>query len=494
MQVPYIIDSFRGGISDENNRGIRGSFKFGYGLDIHKRRDSLSCLYAMSNIVDSSVTTDLIRFAVTGIDGSTYGFGDTGRIYSIAGHTTDPVDNFIVADANGTVKGASAWTYYGAQSTAAYLVWTTNTSVARKSLPADAGWGNEEVNFKTILTASDWHPVKPAGGRLCIGNKENLATLDIEGSFAIDAMNIRPGNNIKAIEEKDDYVILGSEREDEAEEGHIWSWITTALNWVQKKRIPAKGVNSLVDAELLYMQAGASGEIWSSDFVNSVPLVSVPDGGQSNPGGSSIFDDRAVFGIYGTREDLNPGIYSYGRKMKDRPFVLGYDYRLTRNVANSIVSEIGAVWTAHNALFASWKTTDGSTTEYGVDMVSTTTRASARYEGLEFTGGSPHLKKHFTSAKVVMEPLPSGTSVSLLWKPNRTTTGGDSSAGAGWRYARAGGGSSTTYSTADSTEAEFVINDEARVFEIGVELNPSGSDTPEITAIIPYIERETKQY
>ena len=43
----YRIKSFRGGISDEEDKGIRGSFKFGQGLDIHKKIDSLSCQQAM---------------------------------------------------------------------------------------------------------------------------------------------------------------------------------------------------------------------------------------------------------------------------------------------------------------------------------------------------------------------------------------------------------------------------------------------------------------
>ena len=33
--IPYIIKSFRGGVSDESNKGVAGAYKFGYGLDIH---------------------------------------------------------------------------------------------------------------------------------------------------------------------------------------------------------------------------------------------------------------------------------------------------------------------------------------------------------------------------------------------------------------------------------------------------------------------------
>ena len=34
----YRIKSFRGGISDEEDKGIKGSFKFGQGLDIHIKK------------------------------------------------------------------------------------------------------------------------------------------------------------------------------------------------------------------------------------------------------------------------------------------------------------------------------------------------------------------------------------------------------------------------------------------------------------------------
>jgi hypothetical protein len=56
------------------------------------------------------------------------------------------------------------------------------------------------------------------------------------------------------------------------------------------------------------------------------------------------------------------------------------------------------------------------------------------------------------------------------------------------------GAISTTYSVTGSTEAEFIINDKAKVIEVGVELNPSGTSTPEITAIITYIGDKTDEH
>lgn len=493
--IPYLKDSFRGGISDENTRGVKGSFKYGYGLDIHKRRDSLSANYAMSNIGTSAIVNDLIRYSVNARDGSTYVFGSAGSIYAVAGNSQDPAVTFVYNDENGEIKGASEWKLSDGNN---YLMWTTNTSIARALLngSGDTPWaaGMATQNYKVTLDAADFHPMKNAAGVLSIGNGNFLATIDYAEAFNNAAMNLRPGNVVKCLEERDDYVLMGSERVDESEEGHIWSWITTALNWVQKKKIPVKGVNALIDTERLLLQGGVNGEIFYSDFAHTAPLNSVPSGGQVNSGGVAIYNDLALFGIYGATDNAQNGIYSYGRRMMNRPFALNHEYRLTRTVAGSTVSELGAVWVASTAVFASWKTTDGSTTEYGIDMVSTSTRATARIEGLEFTGGTPHLRKSYLSEKVVMEPLPSGTSVNVIYKPSRQATGGSSSAGAGWKYARVADGTGTTYSTLDSTEAEFIINESAKVFEIGAEITPSGSNTPEITALVGYLDSETEEH
>ena len=406
----------------------------------------------------------------------------------------------VYTDYNGEIKGAGEWKQSDGNT---YLYWATNTSIARVIMNGqiDTPWvaGVVTMDYKTTLDAADYHPMRIAAGNLNIGNGGFLATIEYDGTFNPAAMNLRPGNVIKCLEERDDYVIIGSERVDEAEEGHLWSWITTALNWIQKKKIPVKGVNSLIDTELLLMQGGAQGEIFYSDFNNTAPLNSIPDGaGKVNSDGTAIYNDLAIFGMYGTIDTTQTGIYSYGRRSQRRPMALNQEFRLTRTTAGSSVAEIGSVWVASSAVFASWKTQGldevFEATEYGIDMSSTTTRASARYEGLEFTGEYPHLKKHFKSLKTVMEKLPSGTSFSILYKTDRTSAGGDESAGAGWKYANVAGGLTTTYSTTDSTEAEFIINDTGKTFEVAVEMNPSGSSTPEITALVGYFEEETLEY
>ena len=183
--IPYIKDSFRAGISDEHTKGVRGSFKYGYACDIHKRRDSLSANYAMSNIGTSAIINDLIKYTVNARDGSTYAFGSTGSIYAISGNIYDPVVTFVYNDENGEIKGASQWGVSATgHASSVWLYWATNTSVARMGLDGspDTPWGVSVVtqDHKTTLTGADQHPMKNASGNLMIGNGNFMAMVDTQ--------------------------------------------------------------------------------------------------------------------------------------------------------------------------------------------------------------------------------------------------------------------------------------------------------------------------
>ena len=485
--LQYIINIFRSGVSDENARGVIGSFKYGYALNIHDRSDSLSCNQSMASVGGSTVDT-LINFFVSASDGTTYCFGATGSVYARSG---DGAWNLAYNDENGAILGAAEWELSDGNN---YLYWATATSVARMALngSVDLPWaaGVATQNYKTTLNTADWHTMKNAMGMLCIANGNYLATIDYIGNFNASSLNIRPGNLINCLEERDDYVIFGSQRADESEEGHIWSWLVTAQNYVQKKKIPIKGVNAMIDTELMLLQGGDNGELFYSDFVNKVPISAIPGGGKVNPGGVTINNDLAAFGFYGGDY---PGIWEYGRRHKNRPQSLNYSYRLAKTVAGSSVSTLGAIAVVNGEMLASWGTTDGSTLEYGVDSSSSTVKATARYESLEFDAKVPHITKVFDTVKLRMSPLPSGASVSVLWKADKMTTGGDSSAGAGWRYAVFGDGA-TTFSTAEAVECIAKISDDMIGYEVAVELNPTSNSSPEILAITTYFKDMKQKY
>jgi len=490
---PHEINSFRGGVSDENDKGVVGSFKHGEALDIHAQDDALTARQALTTVFGASNTTQagVFNFFVNAIDGSTYAFGSTGSIYARSG---GGVWNNVYNDENGAILGAAEWQLSDGVN---YMFWATATSVARKTMPgtttapdsAQGLWADATQDWRATLDAADWHTMRPASGSLLIANNEYIAEIGYGGVFNNTALDIRPGNVIKTLEERDDYAIMGTGRKDKSEEGHIFSWISSATSWVQKKRIPIKGINTLINTEFLIAQGGSDGELFFTDFVNATPLHGIPGGGQANPGGAAIEDDIAMFGIYG---GTYPGIWSYGRKRKNRPYALNYPYLMVPALAGSTISTISAVTVADGTLLASWGTTDGSTSDYGVDAVDSSSKATAKYEGLEFSV-SPHLKKKFNTVKLILDPMVSGTSVSVRFKKDHKTTEGDSSAGAGWKYAVTGGGA-TSFGVEDATEAIFTLGDVAQTYELGIDLNPTSNSSPKVYSAVTYVDNDSYDY
>src|SRR3990170_57577 len=138
--IPYIITSFRGGISDENSRCIAGSFKHGYSLNIHKRDDSLSCGSTMVTVLGESVgvfgsssagttMTGIVNVFVPASDGSLYAFTDQGSIWCMTG---DGQWVFKHNDENGKITGAAEFKDTNGDN---YLYWATASALARKPFP-----------------------------------------------------------------------------------------------------------------------------------------------------------------------------------------------------------------------------------------------------------------------------------------------------------------------------------------------------------------------
>jgi len=497
--IPYLLKTFRGGISDEANKGVVGSFKHGYGLDIHKRTDSLSCGSTMATVLGESVgvfgtssagstMTGIINVFLPTSDGSMLAFSERGSIWCVTG---DGQWQFVHNDPNGSITGAEEHKDING---ANYIYWATSTAVARKAwpgvtVPPDSGtarWSDavnvyKTENIYTDLNNTNWHSMKKVGGDLMICNLDTLAVYSYTAVFDPATVQLTPGTVAQCLEERNDFVIIGSNQASQVEESHIWSWVTTAVNPVQKKKIPSKGVNSLIYTELPLLQAGANGEIFFSDFSNAIPISVIPGGGRVSPSGTTIESNLALFGIYGGTAVSYPGIWSYGRKNKNRPFSLNYNYKLASQIGGSTISTIGALINFNGITFASWGTEDShtstTTNEYGVDCINSTTSASAIFENLEFDAGKTFETKWVDTVKIATVPMAASTSYSVKFKMDKETD---------WRYAILPN-NTTTYALTNSIGSEWQLGSPGKIYEVGVELNPSGGDSPEILSITSYL-------
>lgn len=390
-------------------------------------------------------------------DGHTYGFGNTGRIYKI----TSEFMVYQVYDAGQRITGAAEWFDSSGN---AYLFFATRTNLHRKQIPGLANWNDVSPAGsgypKTNLTSADWHTMREAGGSLIIANGSNLALVGYDGSYTNNALDLIPGNIAKTIVERNGRTIVGTHRTAD----------------------PTKGVNGAIDSEIGLAQIGDDGELFFTNMSDSVATKRFPGGGKVNPGGVANMVDQVNFfeweqnalswidkqavgnlslwGVYDADSGYN-GIYTYGRKRKDHPFVLNLEYEMD-------VDEIGAVEAVNGIVYASYQ--DGSS--FGVKVVNSAAKATGTYIGLD-------LKSPIKPAETItpwhlvelfMKPLPSGCSVEFHYKLNKTGS---------FVQAKLGDGS-TSYSTTSGQKAVFIIGEEAEIYEPKIVLNPSGNTTPEI--------------
>ena len=306
---------------------------------------------------------------------------------------------------------------------------------------------------------------------LYIANGNDIARVAIDDSFTLSAIDITPDSTVKCMENKEGYMIIGSVKDNDQDEAFIFLWdaINLADTWDKRFRVPAKGVNALISGESLLAQVGDG--FFQTDFVNNLPIQR-RDNGEVKPYGVATKDGYSLFGFYGND---NPGIYSYGREKLNMPSAFNLEYTLS-----STPDTIGAITVIGGVVLASWKS--GST--YGVDALSTTTRATATYESLEWFGPPTETRPiNLNYVKMILDPLPSGCSIELKYKLDHDTS---------WTSApvlsTVPDSPSNTFNTTGAVEAFFSIQQAAmNIFELQVTLTPSGTSTPQVLRIETYL-------
>ena len=521
----YEIKEWSGGISSFSDRGIRGSFKMGKNLDIRKDVDTLTCGQALieeglldtshsssSSISQSSslspssstsasmsfsnsfsasqspsgsasksasksaspsgstspssspspslspsaglnnVYVDLVLFWVKATDGNTYGFGSAGNIYRrfSDGFTRNVYK--VPGKINGAIEKPS-------DKGKTYLQFVSGTTLYQKELPGASDW-SDVTEVADNLTGTDWHTMVQVGGANYIANGNWLALCGYDDSWTNEALDLIPGNTIKSLIERSGRAVIGT----------------------FKTGYPNKGTNAMIDAEYPLSQIGDDGNIFYTNFTDSLSVKRFPGGGRVNPGGVTNEIDQinifswestslswidkqtigsmTLWGIFNAEEGFN-GVYTYGRKNKEQPFTLNLEYALE-------VDEIGAVAVVDGTTIISYR--DG--TDYGVKAVDSTTKVQGVYDSLEFRSPIKDAEVITTwgKAEILMEALPAGTSIEYFYKMNKS---GDFK-----RALTADGGES--FNAIGGKKATFRIGAEGDIFEERIILNPAGNISPTV--------------
>ena len=461
----YTIKDFNGGLSDLSNKGVRGSFRFGYGIDLRNTSASLSCNQALKK--DSGTTvTDLIQFGVPATDGSWYGFGDTGNIYK---RTSGGGWSLLYTDPDGQILGASEFIHNdGAGNYVSHLVWATQTKL--KKVETSVGFGSP-TTVTTFLkgNAGEWHTMITALGVLVACDSDYLCILDYEGAVNTSALQFPGGIYSKDLLENANRLIIGATQKEQQRRGYVFTWDRLADSWITKKDLQAQGLNSMNFLEGgILLQAGEELKYW--DSANLIPLKQLPGGGTTLPGAQSEYQAIAHFGVYGGTKN---GIYGYGRRDKNSPYALNLEYIMSHGRYTNASDKIGCVSNHQGTLLASWYDSVAGT--YGVDIIDQDNKAVALYQSLEIDANSPYMQKRWSQIKVVCRPLPAGTSISMKAK----TINDDD-----WVQCKADD-QSTAMSTTGQKVGIFNIAGagSGEIIEVEVLVTPNGNATPEVISL-----------
>lgn len=462
----YTISDFNGGISDLSNKGVRGAFKFGYGINLRNTSSALSCNQKLKK--DSgAVVTDLIVFGVSASTGEWYGFGDTGNIYK---RNAGGAWSLVYTDPDGQIFGAAEYIHNdGAGNYVSHIVWATQTKLKKIKTSVGFGAPTTVTTFQRGYTG-EWHTMLEALGVLFICDADYLALLDYEGAINKTALQFPGGIYSKALIDNADIIIIGATQKEQQRRGFLFTWNKLADSWITKKDLQAQGANSLNFLEGgVMVQTGEELKYW--DTANLLPLKQLPGGGTTLPGGQAEYKSIGHFGVQGGT--LN-GVYGYGRRDKNSPFALNLEYIPSHGNYTTSTNKIGCVSNHQGEMLVSWF--DG--TNYGVDIVDQDNKAVAVYQSLEIDANSPFADKRWSQIKIVTRPLPAGTSIGV-----RAKTINDDS----WQTCKTDS-QATLMNTAGQKKAIFNIAGAGKgeIIEIELTLTPSGNATPEVISVNTY--------
>lgn len=458
---------FRGGLSTQANQGPRGAFYGGYALDIRTGDNTLKCNQKLKK--DSgTVVVDLVLTGFRASDGKQYAFGDTGKIYKKSSGTW----SVVYTEAGGKITGAAEFIHNdGAGNYVPYLVWATQTKLRQTKLTDTTFASVADVGTFSVGSATYPHSMRVAAGSLMVCDSNFLALLDYEGAFNNQALNIAGGNNGKSLWERNDTVIVGTSGS-ATPDGWLFSWDGFADSWIFKRPAQGPSVNAMLPLEGgMVLQVGTQGHLRFFNYFEVSPLTQIIHSGWAYPDGMSEYNTIPHIGMNGGT--IN-GVYSIGRLNKNDVVALNLEYIPSHGKITG--TEIGSIWKDGTDLYVSWK----DNTTYGIDIIDTANKATAVWESLESDLKRPDMEKVVRHLKLVAkDPIPTGCTVVPKIK---------ASADSDWVALECEDGN--TGMIAGDKKRIFNAENVGEVFAIQLTLNPHLNTTPEIAAVIAYVDND----
>lgn len=410
-----VIEEWYGGLSDGSRTGIKGSFRYGQGLNYKDNIDSVTADLAL--VKDSSTTVvDLpLWFAYDPVQDDVYAYGNAGKLYKKATSTWALLRSVSDSDGEGLAV-YDDYLYYRRNETIGRYGALSGAASATDAWKGAGDGVEADANYCPILTFQNF---------VAFGNGRYLATWD-GATFTSDALTFSPGWYVRDLAIRGDYLAIAvndSKNINRTTRGKIYYWdgISSQYNFINEINDGA-GIGSLCgNQEVLYICPAHSGNIYMDTGritkVKKVPFIEAGKTVQIQPGGTTFFKGLFTFGTgLGTSEEVYRGVYQYGQPSKDYPLSLNFSYPLSHGTVTGSNVDTGAVFSVGSQIYVGWK----KDSTYGIDLLSTSVLQTA----VTYQSRVLSLPKEaaFDRIKVYTEPLASGESIVVSYKADRTAS------------------------------------------------------------------------
>lgn len=465
--MPVIIKNInQGGIADSDYVGVEGSVAELVNMDIHSESGVMKCNQKLTKDSGSTVT-DFVKAQVACSNGSTYHFGDTGKIYEREAAGTWTLRG-TASPAAGAAAILSAWEYQG------YIYYAMQSRLGRFAVVTAGSAITLSDNFATFTnTDADFHPMMEVNQVLYIGDKHYVAQVDA-GTFSANALDIKQPLRISALGKMGTDLLIGTYVAANVVRTEILRWNTWSVSYSVSDTIPEVGVNSFLDGDnLVLVNAGTKGSLYIYDGSTLEPFKTIK-GTWSSTNKAKVhanaifnFNGMPLFGLSQvTGTGVLLGVYSFARTNRNYPYILNLEHAISTGNLTGI--EIGAIVGVSADQFAvSWKDTNSGTT-YGVDILDLSAKATA-YVLTRVMYLDRNLGSEWGYAHAAYRSLPASAQINFYEKKDH-------------------GSLSSEIASTDDGERDVVSTDagigQASTLQIKTELVPNGNNSPEIEELI----------
>ncbi len=280
-----------------------------------------------------------------------------------------------------------------------------------------------------ILVDDDYHPAIQFANFLAVGNERYLAILEAGNLYTPHRIVLPSGYRIRSLAPWGEYLAIGTwkgETVTDTDQGKVFFWDGTSDTYVEPLEIPQGAVNAMFGSQRkLTIVAGYEGKTLeytggsSAKTAFEIPLRARTDYVEIAPNAITMWRGMIRLGSsFNTNsETIHQGIYTWGREDESQAMSLGFDYPLSLGDTTSNMVKTGVLITRGRKLYATYQNANN----YAIDIIDVDAEPypTATVELLVSDLNALSSEKLPLIFRADFEPLTSGQSIALKWKPNR---------------------------------------------------------------------------